>query len=128
MGIILVIDDQPHTQMHVIRTLKGFGYRIKTLSDAALSEMNALDRMIEKIRPTMVLINRQPIGFDSISVFMHLKEKNPSLPVLLYALKSDTAIESLSQAISMVLNEREKATLKIQQRGPFRSERPLRRV
>ena len=100
MPVILVIDDQPHTKMHVLHAIRDLGYKIKTLSNPKLT-----DRMIEVVAPDLVLINRQPDGFDSIPVFMGIKDRYPNLPVLLYALKSDTAIRSLTQAIAMAFHE-----------------------
>ncbi|MGM0452500.1 MAG: hypothetical protein ACQERN_04995 [Thermodesulfobacteriota bacterium] len=87
-----------------------------------------MEQIIEKLRPAMVLINRQPLRFDSVTVFMHLKEKYPAMPVLRYALQSDTAIDSLPQVVAMVLQEKEKKAPKIQPLQSYQSAALLRRM
>lgn len=100
MPVILIIDDQPFTRINVITALRDSGYKIRTVSNAALT-----DRIIYSVKPDLILVNRQPDMFDSIPVFMGIKEKYPEIPVLLYALKSDTGIRNLKQAITMAFRE-----------------------
>lgn len=100
MPVILIIDDHPFSRMDALEALKNSGYKVRTLTNAELTE-----QMIEAVKPDLVLINRQPDSFDSVQIFMAIKEKYPFLPVMQYALKSDTAIRSLQQSIRMAMNE-----------------------
>ncbi len=100
MTAILIIDDQPLTRRDAQKALIESGYKVKTLTNVELT-----DRMIEAVQPDLVLINREPAGFDGVRIFMHIKNAYPYLPVLQYALKSDTAIHSLQQSIRMAMKE-----------------------
>lgn len=100
MNGILVIDDSTDSRMRVVKALKGYGYHVDTLTDAHYA-----DQMISSAIPDLVLINRQPLSFDSISLFLRLREMYPETAVMLYALKSETAVNSLNQAISMAFKE-----------------------
>jgi DNA-binding NtrC family response regulator len=104
MGGILIVDDRSDSRMKTIKELKNYGYQIKSLVDARYA-----DKEIDSTMPDMVLINRQPDTFDSISLFLQLREKYPQIPVMLYVLKSDTALKSLNQAIAMAFKERRPA-------------------
>lgn len=104
MNDILVVDDNPDSRIRTIRELKSYGYRINSLSDARYA-----DNMIHSTRPGMVLVNRQPLTFDSYSLFLGIREKYPEIPVMLYALKSDTGLKSLHQAVAMAFRERKAA-------------------
>lgn len=104
MNGILVIDDSTDSRMRVVKALKAYGYHIDTLVDARYA-----DQMISSAAPGLILINRQPISFDSISLFLRLREIYPETAVMLYALKSETAVNSLNQAISMAFKERKAA-------------------
>lgn len=101
MNGILVIDDSTDSRMRVVKTLKAYGYHIDTLADARYA-----DQMISSAAPDLVLINRQPLSFDSISLFLRIREMYPETAVMLYALKSETAVNSLNQAVSMAFKER----------------------
>lgn len=108
MPVILIIDDQPSTRFQVAEAIKEYGYYIKTLSNPAHAE-----KVIRETDPDLVLLNRQPHGFDSISFFMHLKDTYPKLPVLLYALRSDTAVKSLKHTVAMAFKEIRPAVEKV---------------
>jgi len=101
MNEILVVDDNPDSRMRTIKELKSYGYQTSFLSDARYA-----DNMIRSTRPGMVLVNRQPLRFDSYSLFLGIREKYPEIPVMLYALKSDTGLKSLNQAVAMAFRER----------------------
>ena len=104
MGGILIVDDRSESRGKTTRELVRYGYPVRTLCDAADA-----DKEIGTFAPDMVLINRQPDSFDSIALFLTLREKYPHIPVLLYVLKSQTALKSLNQAIAMAFRERKKA-------------------
>ena len=100
MAGILIIDDRPDTRLKTIEELKKYGYRIHAQADASRGE-----EAIGSDLPGLVLINRHMVSVDSVSLFLQIKEKYPQLPVMLYALKSDTALKSLNQAITMAFRE-----------------------
>ena len=104
MAGILIVDDSSDTRMRTIRELENYGYRIRALSDARLAH-----EMIEVSRPDLVLVNRQSVDFDSVSLFLDIREKFPHIPVMLYVLKTDTALKSLNQAVTMAFKERRAA-------------------
>lgn len=104
MAGILIVDDSCDSRMRTMRELENYGYRIRALSDARLAH-----EMIELSRPELVLVNRQPTNFDSISLFLSIREKFPHIPAMLYVLKSDTALKSLNQAVTMAFKERKGA-------------------
>lgn len=83
-----------------MEALKHSGYKLRTVSNPMLTEP-----IIKAVNPVLILVNRQPDLFDSIPVFMKIKEDFPQIPVLLYALKNETGVRSLKHAIKMAFQE-----------------------
>jgi DNA-binding response OmpR family regulator len=98
-----VIDPGQKTRARVLKALTEAEYQI-ALADAPAM----LDSMIRSLKPDIILLNRQSTDFDAISLFMEIRQKFPDKPALLYALESNTAIESLHQAVNMALCEKRK--------------------
>ena len=100
MTKILLVDDHPTKRKSLIEAL---------INSYEVVETDQPDRspvMIEKLTPSIILINRLPLNFDPVGLFLNIKKQYPKIPVLLYALSGPDAFKTLKQTISMALSEK----------------------
>ncbi len=76
-NILLVDDDQDLLQLLSMR-LKAAGYQVKT----ALSGEQALAQL-SAFRPHLVITDLRMDGMDGMTLFRHLQQRNPALPVII---------------------------------------------
>lgn len=78
MKKILVVDDEENIRELYRDELAEEGYRI----DLAENGLEALSKL-ESFRPDLVTLDVMMPGMDGIEVLRRIREKNPSIPVLL---------------------------------------------
>ena len=100
MTTLFVVDDNPDKRRSVIMALSD-RYTIEDTDQPDQALM-----AIETRKPAMVLINQTAFGFNANSLFLHIKERYPKMPVLLYVLREPDATRTLKQTISMALKEK----------------------
>ena len=100
MTTILLVDDQLHKRNRLIEVM------INQYEIAETDQADQTSMMIEKLSPSIVLINRLSLNFNAVSLFLNIKKLYPKMPVLLYALNGAAAIQTLKQTIAMALTEK----------------------
>lgn len=100
MTTILVVDDQQNKRKLVIDAL------IHRYQVAGTNQPDQTGAIINKLQPSIILINRLSMSFNSINHFLTIKNQYPKIPVLLYALQCPDALKTLKQAISMALGKK----------------------
>jgi DNA-binding NtrC family response regulator len=100
MASILIVDDQPHVRKLVSKALTSDGYQVATIGDGALT-----GEYIRKLELDLLLLNSLSEGFDSFELLMDIKREDPKFPVLAYVIKNITAIDTLREAITGVVDE-----------------------
>ena len=100
MTTILVVDDHVNKRKTVIAAL------IKRYEVAETDHPKLASLLIEKLQPSVILINQLSLSFDALRFFLNIKDQYPKTPVLLYALKCPDAIRILKQTLSMALGKK----------------------
>jgi DNA-binding NtrC family response regulator len=101
MNNILIVDDQPYIRLLISKSLNGDGYHVVGVAD--------VDRMwahIDESKPDMVLVNLEMQECNSWEILNDIRGKNPDLPAINYALKSQDAVGWIKQAVTQVLNKK----------------------
>ncbi|MFO7554696.1 MAG: response regulator [Desulfobacterales bacterium] len=101
MPRLLIVDDNRIILELLLKELAQENIQVLTL--------NTIELFWEYIgthRPDLVLLGLHSESFDSWQVLNNIKKNFPSLPVLIYIIKSDHSIFSLKQAIKEVLKNR----------------------
>lgn len=116
MATILIVDDQPNLQELLSQELMDEGHRVKSVTNAETAK-----GYIRDARPDLVLLDLYLNGFDGWDVLRDIKNRHPSLPVLIvtaydscvhdprvseadgYVIKSFMALGGLKKMISEVL-------------------------
>jgi len=98
MPKLLIVDDNRIILERLLKELAQDNLHVVTLS--------TIEFFWEYIRnspPDLVLLGLHSESFDSWQILNDVKKNFPSLPVLIYIIKSDHSIYSLRQAIKEVL-------------------------
>ncbi len=100
MTIILVIDDLMHKRKSVIAAL------INRYEVAETDRPEPAFLMIEKLQPSVILINQLSVSFDAFRLYLNIKNQYLKIPVLRYVLSCPDAIGILKQTLSMTLGKK----------------------
>jgi len=98
MPNILIVDDKQRILKLLYDELTHANFQVVMLNTIGL-----IWKYIRDTRPDLVLLGLHSESFDSWQILNDIKRKIPELPVFIYAIKSDTSIKSLKQAINEVL-------------------------
>lgn len=100
MPNILIVDDKQMILKLLYDELTHANFQVVTLNTIGL-----IWNYIREMRPDLVLLGLHSKSFDSWQILNDIKRNIPELPVFIYAIKSDTSIISLKQAINEVLKD-----------------------
>jgi CheY-like chemotaxis protein len=81
---VLYIDDLPQALEHRKATLESYGYRVQVAS----SSSPAL-KMLEETPVAAVLLEYKQEGLDAEAVACHIKQRFPTLPIILLSAYSE---------------------------------------
>lgn len=98
MPKLLIVDDNRTILELLQKELTQDNLQVETSSS-----IEFLWEYIQNSRPDLVLLGLHSEGFDSWQILNDVKKNFPSLPVLIYIIKSDHSVHSLRQAIKEVL-------------------------
>ena len=98
MPKILIVDDKQMILKLLYDELTNANFQVVKLNSIGL-----IWKYIRDTRPDLVLLGLHSESFDSWQILYDIKRNIPELPVFIYAIKSDTSINSLKQAIKEVL-------------------------
>jgi len=98
MPKILIVDDKKIICKLIYDELIIANFQVVTLNSIEL-----IWKYIREIRPDLVLLGLHSESFNSWQILNDIKKNFPSLPVLIYIIKSDHSIFSLKQAVKEVL-------------------------
>jgi CheY-like chemotaxis protein len=98
MPKILIVDDRQMIPKLLYDELSNANFQVVTLNSIGL-----IWNYIRDTRPDLVLLGLHSESFDSWQILNDIKRNIPELPVFIYAIKSDTSINSLKRAINEVL-------------------------
>ena len=83
-GKLLVVEDDPHIQRMIYDYFKHVGYDVITVSDGESGIKAASEE-----RPDAMILDVMLPKTDGFSVCRHIRERNPSLPILILTAKDD---------------------------------------
>ncbi len=83
-GKLLVVEDDPGIQKMIADYFRHNGYEVVTASDGEAGIRSALDD-----RPDALILDVMLPKTDGFSVCRHIRERNPSLPILILTAKDD---------------------------------------
>jgi len=98
MPKLLIVDDNRVILSLLLKELTQDNLQVVTLNTIEL-----FWEYIRNSRPDLVLLGLHSESFDSWQILNDIKKNFPSLPVLIYIIKSDHSIFSLKQAVKEVL-------------------------
>ena len=113
MAAIKIVGEPTAFRNFIVKSLSRAGHRLQCL-DPGFAGTSA----VTAGRPDLVLLDLYSDQFDSYELLLKLKQDNPRLPVLIYAIKSTDSLYRLNQCIQKALSERCRGTSGGRERRP----------
>ena len=99
-GKLLVIEDDLNIQRMIVDYFKHVGFEVITASDGEAGIKAALEE-----RPDALILDVMLPKTDGFSVCRHIRERNPSLPILILTAKDDVVDKVLGLEMGAPCNQ-----------------------